>query len=84
MTVLLINCMSIKRKINCLRPSKKKKNWLASLFLLLVFLDSDVLMLKYSKTYPYLLSFLHPSVQEAYYIINKIILERRKHMFSDN
>ena len=41
-------------------------------------------MLKYNKTYPYLLSFLHPSVQ-AYYIIHKHhIAERRKHKFSDN
>ena len=35
-----------------------------------IFYDSEVLMLKHNKTYPYLLSFLHPSVQ-AYYIIHR-------------
>ena len=47
-------------------------NWLASFFqkfygreegfYFYYFFDSEVLMLKYNKTYPYLLSFLHPSV----------------------
>ena len=72
-----------------IRPSKKK-NWLASLFQKFYgrgggfsFFDSEVLMLKYNKTYRYLLSFLYPSVQ-AYCIIHKIIMERRKYKFSDN
>ena len=60
-----------------IRPSKKN-NWLASFFQkfygqeggFYFFFDSEVLMPKYNKTYPYLLSFLHPSVQ-AYYIIHK-------------
>ena len=34
-------------------------------------------MPKYNKTYPYLLSFLHPSVQ-AYYIIHKHHIETQK------
>ena len=40
-------------------------------------------MLKYNKTYPYLLWFLHPSVQ-AYHININIVMERRKHKFSDD
>ena len=47
------------------------------------FFDSEVLMLKYNKTYPYLLSFLHPSVQ-AYYIIYKHHIGMQKHKFLDN
>ena len=39
-------------------------------------------MLKYNKTYANLLSFLHPSVQEAYYIIHKHhIGNAEKHKF---
>ena len=38
-------------------------------FILFLF-DLEVVMLKYNKTYPYLLSCLHPSVK-AYYIIHK-------------
>ena len=33
------------------------------LFLLFFYFQAEVLMLKYNKTYHYLLSFLHPSVQ---------------------
>ena len=46
-----------------------------------LFFDLEVLMLKYNKTYPYLLSLLHPSVQ-VYYSISyiNIILECRKHI----
>ena len=60
------------------RPSKKS-NRFASFFqkfygreegFLFLFFDSEVLMLKYSKTYPYLLSFLYPSDQ-TYYIMHK-------------
>ena len=39
-------------------------------FFVFCFFDLEVLMLKYNKTYPYLLSLLHPSVQ-AYHIIYK-------------
>ena len=46
--------------------------------------DSDVLMLKYNKTYPYLLSLLHPSVQAYHILYINIILERRKQKFWDN
>ena len=49
--------------------------WLGGRFLFFIFyFEAEVLMLKYNKTYPYLLSFLHPSVQ-VYYI---------KHKFSDS
>ena len=53
----------------------KKKNWLASFFqkfygrkggffiFIIFYFQAEVLMLKYNKTYHYLLSFLHPSVQ---------------------
>ena len=56
------------------RPCKKK-NWLASFFqkfygrkggffiFIIFYFQAEVLMLKYNKTYHYLLSFLHPSVQ---------------------
>ena len=48
----------------------KRNNWLESFFqkfmvgrevFILFFFDSEVLMLKYNKTYPYLLSLLYPS-----------------------
>ena len=45
------------------------------------FFDSEVLILKYSKTYPYLLSLLDPSVQ-TYNIIHKHWNTENK--FSDN
>ena len=62
----------------------KKNNWFAAersfseilwsggrfCFLKWGFSDSEVLILKYNKTYPYLLSLLHPSVQ-AYHINHK-------------
>ena len=35
------------------------------------FFDLEVLMLKYNKIYPYLLSLLHPSVQVYPYTDNK-------------
>ena len=41
------------------------------------FFDLEVLMLKYNKTYPYLLLFLQPSVQ-AYYIIHKHLIGMQK------
>ena len=53
----------------------KKKNWLAPFFqkfygrkggffiFIIFYFQAEVLMLKYNKTYHYLLSFLHPSVQ---------------------
>ena len=52
-----------------------------SLVLFIYFFDLEILMLKYNKTYPYLLSLLHPSVQ-VYYSISyiNIILECRKHI----
>ena len=63
----------------CFRPSKKN-NWLASFFqkfygreggFYFYFFDSEVLIGRNtSKTHPYLLLFLHPSVQ-AFYIIHK-------------
>ena len=41
-------------------------------------------MLKYNKTYPYLMSLSHPSVQTYTISYINIILERRKHKFLDN
>ena len=61
------------------RPSKKKLVGAESFFrkfygreggFYLFFFDSEVLMLKYDKAYPYLLSLLHSSVQ-AYHIKHK-------------
>ena len=54
-------------------------------FIFIFCFEADVAMLKYNKKYPYLLSFLHPSVH-AYYSISyiNIIMERRKQKFSDN
>ena len=52
-------------------------------FIFIFYFEADVLMLKYNKTYPYLLSLFHSSVQ-AYYIIHKHIGMHRKHKFSDN
>ena len=39
-------------------------------FIFIFYFEVEVLMLKYNKTYPYLLPFLHPSVL-AYYVIHK-------------
>ena len=51
-------------------------------FIFIFCFEAEVLMLKYNKTYPYLLSFLHPSVQVTISYIN--ILKCRKQIFSDN
>ena len=52
-------------------------------FIFIFYFEAEVLMPKYNKTYSYLLSFLHPSVQEYHININ-IVMERRKHPFSDD
>ena len=62
----------------CFYLAEKKKNWLASFSQkfygreggFYFYFEAEVLMLKYNKTYPYLLSFLHASAQ-AYHIIHK-------------
>ena len=51
-------------------------------FIFVFYFEAEVLMPKYNKTYPYLLWFLHPSVQ-AYHININIVMERRKRKFSD-
>ena len=51
-------------------------------FIFVFYFEAEVLMPKYNKTYPYLLWFLHPSVQ-AYHININIVMERRKCKFSD-
>ena len=51
-------------------------------FIFVFYFEEEVLMPKYNKTYPYLLWFLHPSVQ-AYHININIVMERRKCKFSD-
>ena len=49
----------------------------SEVFIFYFYFLAEVLMLKYNKTYPYLLLFLHPSVQ-AYYIIYKHDIGKQK------
>ena len=53
-------------------------------FILIFYFEAEVLMLKYNKTYPYLLSFLHPSVPRHTISYINIVMERRIHKFSDD
>ena len=61
------------------KPSKKKiglrpffRNFMVGreILIFIFYFEAEFLMLKYNKTYPYILLFLHRSVQ-AYYTVHK-------------